>query len=131
MKIAIPLFGDRVSPRFDCASKLLIATVEKSQVIDRKELFIENFSLSEKLLCLVRMGVNVLICGAIDDFSREYLMGHQIKIRSWVAGEVSEILRLFLSGDLKPDCIMEQIENRRGGQFRRGKRHRRGARWNH
>ncbi len=128
MKIAIPLFGDRVSPRFDCASKLLIATVEKSKVIDRKELFIENFSFSERLENFGGMGINVLICGAIDNFSNHYLTDHHIKIISWVTGDAQESLGLFLSGDLKPGYIrnLGRCHKRRRFRKRRGQS---GSRW--
>ena len=36
MKIAIPLFYNRVSPRFDFAPTLLVATVEKNQIVEQK-----------------------------------------------------------------------------------------------
>ena len=36
MKVAIPMFNSRVSPRFDFAPKVLIAKVENGKVVDRE-----------------------------------------------------------------------------------------------
>ena len=33
MKVAIPTFGDRVSPRFDCANTFLVVTLERDEIV--------------------------------------------------------------------------------------------------
>ena len=38
MKIAMPTFRDRVSPRFDCAASFLVLTIEHEQVAQRQEI---------------------------------------------------------------------------------------------
>ena len=38
MKIAIPTFATRVSPRFDCAESVLVVTIDNGQALDRREL---------------------------------------------------------------------------------------------
>ena len=38
MKIAIPTFATRVSPRFDCAKSVLVVTIDNGQTSDRHEL---------------------------------------------------------------------------------------------
>jgi len=38
MKIAIPTFATRVSPRFDCAQSVLVVTVDEVGVPERQEL---------------------------------------------------------------------------------------------
>jgi len=38
MKVAVPTFGTRVSPRFDCAQEIAVVTVDKGCFSERLEL---------------------------------------------------------------------------------------------
>ena len=127
MKVAIALFELRVSPRFDCAPKMLIATVEKGKVINQDELDCERLFLAERLSHLCSSGINMLICGAIDDFSKQYLEERNVRVISWVTGETKDALNLLLKGKLKSNMIMKMGRCR--GHWRLRGKIRRGARW--
>ena len=114
MKIAIPMFDSRVSPRFDFASKVLIATIEGGRVVDRKEYSLNNLNLIRRSALLKEQEVNVLICGGISNFSMRLLMGNGIEVIPMVPGEVEEILTLFISGNLN-SAIIPMITGKRYG----------------
>jgi predicted Fe-Mo cluster-binding NifX family protein len=64
MKIAIPLFGSRVSPRFGCESEILIVEIEEGKEINR---------LSSTL---IRNGVEDEYCGNSPPSDWEYRNGY-------------------------------------------------------
>ena len=127
MKIAIPMFNSRVSPRFDFASKMLVATVEGTKVVDRENYSLINLNPIRRSSLLYELGVNVLICGGINNFSQRLITGNGIDVIPMVQGEVEEVLNLFINGKLHAS-IMPIIPGRRNmrhsgkrGKFR-GKR---------
>lgn len=124
MKVAIPMFNSRVSPRFDFASKLLVATIDSGKVLDRKEFPLANLNPIRRSSLLIEQGVNVLICGGISDFSVRLLMGNGIEVIPMVIGEVEEVLNLFIDGNLHSAII--PIIPRMGYGYHRGRRGRRG-----
>lgn len=100
MKVAIPLFNSRVSPRFDFASRLLIAKIDNKKVIDRREYSLANLNPIRRSALLSELGVNVLLCGGISDFSVRLLIGNGIEVIPMVTGEVEGVLNLFINGNL-------------------------------
>ena len=132
MKIVIPLFGTRVSPRFDCAQKFLVLWVENGQVLQRQALMLKEKFLSERIKKFTELKVNTLICSGIDAFSERQLVFHGINVLSWITGEAEDVLRCFLKGNLESGMMMGT-----GGRccghwpFRRGKGPCRGGRHGH
>ena len=101
MKVAIPIFGPRVSPRFDCASSLLLLTLENGEVIDRREISLTPLGLGQRVERLRELNIETLICGGIDGQSAQVLKAHQIQVTAWVAGETEEAMKYYLRGELK------------------------------
>ena len=112
MKIAIPTFNSRVSPRFDFASKMLVATVERGKIVDREIYSLINLNPIRRSSLLCELGVNVLICGGINNFSQRLIIGNGIDVIPMVQGEVEEVLNLFINGDLN-SSIMPILQGRR------------------
>ena len=79
-KIAIALFGSRVSPRFDCAPRFRIVELDNGTINISREVYTENFDAGERIDKLRELGVTTLICGGIDIFSAGQLDHHGIKI---------------------------------------------------
>jgi predicted Fe-Mo cluster-binding NifX family protein len=119
MRVAIPIFGPRVSPRFDCAPSLLLFTVENGKVVERGEAYLTHLDLWQRLGRLRELGIQALICGGIDGHSARVLQDYQIQVISWVAGEADEAMKLFLQGELKsgsflyPRCGRKRYRNRK------------------
>jgi predicted Fe-Mo cluster-binding NifX family protein len=106
MKVAIPVFGPRVSPRFDCAPRLLLLTLQDGKIVERQELHLIPSGPWQRVEKLKELGVQALICGGIDVNSAQLLNNHQIQVIGWVAGEVEEALKYFLRGKLRPGSAL-------------------------
>ncbi len=106
MKIAIPIFGARVSPRFDFAPALLICTLENGRVVERTEMPINTWSIWQRVEKMKELQVQTLICGGIDGNSERILKSQQIEVIPWVAGEAEKALQTFLKGKLQPGMII-------------------------
>ncbi len=121
MRVAIPIFGPRVSPRFDCAPGLLLFTLEDGKVVGSEKFSLQAWDLLQRLQKLKELGVQTLICGGIDGNSAQVLSEYRIRVIAWVAGEADEAMRCFLEGKLRsgvelcPPCRRGQ---KRGRKFR-------------
>ena len=100
-KIAIPTFGTRVSPRFDCAQAVLVVTIDKEgKPSDRDGLKASNWASHERIQRLLEQGVDTVICGSIDRWSAMSLQSSGVTVYGWVTGEVEDALAALLRGDL-------------------------------
>ena len=106
MKIAIPVFEDRISPRFDFAPGLGLYDIEGERVIASREISCGGWGEGERLSRLKGFGVDTLICGGIPDYLQNMLTGSGIRVIPWVAGNVSDILSLFLRGQLNSGMVV-------------------------
>jgi predicted Fe-Mo cluster-binding NifX family protein len=105
MKIAIPLFNNRISPRFDCARDFLLALAENGRVVKREAFPAVLWSPLERVKRLKEMGVDTLICGGIDEISLRRLNFYNIKAYSYVTGLAEDALQSLLRGELE-SCAM-------------------------
>lgn len=117
MKVAIPIFGPRVSPRFDCAPSLLLFTVEDGKVVERGEANLTHLEPWQRLDRLRELGIQALICGGIDGHSARVLEAHQVQVIPWVAGEAEEAMEFFLRGQLTPGLSIRPGCRRRRLRF--------------
>lgn len=101
MKIAIPLFDQRVSPRFDCARDILLVSVENGDIVDRRQIPVSGWTCRERISKLSELGVDALICGGIDRLSERRLMACRVKTCAWVTGMAEDALGSFLRGELE------------------------------
>ena len=102
MKVAIPLYGNRVSPRFGHSGALLVADVVEGQPPDQHIVNTQQASDAEWLDWLAALGVDFFVCGAVDGRFLEEVQSLGIRIIPDVAGEIDDILTLLASGDLQP-----------------------------
>ena len=120
MKIAIPMFNTRVSPRFDFASKILVATIDGRQVVDRETYSLINLNPIRRSSLLSDLGVNTIICGGISSFSQRLINANAIEVISMVQGEIEEVLELFINGNLTTAII--PVVQGKGSKHHPGKR---------
>jgi predicted Fe-Mo cluster-binding NifX family protein len=107
MKVAIPLFRDRVSPRFDVCPEIWIIELNNGEVINQEKWPMESFNLQQRLDQLTSKGVHKIICGGIDSFCIGQLGNRGIDVIHNVAGEAGEVLNLFMRGRLRPGLCCE------------------------
>jgi len=98
MKIAIPLFGSVVSPRFDFAREMLIVTCRDGEVLEREKISLPSGPPLWRVALLRDIGVTVVICGGISAFSGRLLASHGVQVIPFAAGPVEEVLEEFLAG---------------------------------
>lgn len=124
MKIAIPVFRTKVSPRFDETQGFVLLETEHTGIVTREKLTTKGWPVMAKMKRLVDLGVDTLICGGIDRASWQYLSGNGINICSWVTGEVDDAVVCFLEKRLKPGIILGE-QGRMIGQWRfcKGRNH--------
>jgi len=120
--LAIPIFGPRVSPRFDYAPGLLLFNLEDGKVVGSEKFSFQAWDRLQRLQKLQELGVQTLICGGIDGNSAQILSDCGIRVIAWVAGEADEAMRCFLQGKLRPGvelCPRCRRGRRMGPRFRR------------
>ncbi len=110
MIIAIPLFGERVSPHFSTAPELLVVLAREQSIRTMMRFHFAQASLPEKKKRIVSLGVETLVCGGIDRATRGWFEKRGIRVMPNAVGEAEEILtnRLGLSktgGRGKPEAI--------------------------
>ena len=69
LTIAIPIFGKKISPRFDCASTILLVTVVDGVITQRRECAVEELSPLTKVRRIVDLGAKMVVCGGIDQIT--------------------------------------------------------------
>jgi predicted Fe-Mo cluster-binding NifX family protein len=113
MKIAIPIFGNRISPRFDFSPEMWIINVEGGRVVQQEKLPTAHLNLPQRLEQITSNGVNQLICGGIDGFCQNQLGGRGIDIVQDVMGDAEIVFDLFMKGRLQPGLYCEGKGRRR------------------
>jgi predicted Fe-Mo cluster-binding NifX family protein len=130
MKVAIPIFNNRVSPRFEYAPALLLASVEDNRVVEKKELSLAKHDFFRRCALIKELGVDTLICGGINAFTIRLLDWRNVQVVSPASGDVEDVLQHFLRGELDitfaPLCPARVRGRYHGGKERRfGPRQRR------
>jgi predicted Fe-Mo cluster-binding NifX family protein len=120
MKVAIPLFKDRISPRFDVCPEIWIIELNDGKVINQEKSPIESFNLQQRIDQLTSKGVDKIICGGIDSFCMDHLGNRGIDVIHNVAGEAGEVLNLFLRGGLRSGFYCNGRKGRGFCPWRRG-----------
>jgi predicted Fe-Mo cluster-binding NifX family protein len=92
VKVAVATFGERVSPRFDCAQTFLVATVDEGRFSQRQHLFASGWGPHERIHRLVALGVEAVVCGGVDRRSAELLESAGVKVFARRTGRIEDVL---------------------------------------
>lgn len=128
MKLAIPHWLGRVSPVFDVAGRLLVVTLDGAEAGRREEVSVTEENPCARAALLVRLGVGVLICGAISRPLEMAVAAAGIEVFSQTCGDVEQVLAAYLDGRLAqdrflmPGCCGRRRRGRRGRGCQRGTR---------
>jgi len=112
MKIAIPIFGERISPRFDFSPEMWVIDVEGGKVLGQEKFPTANLNFSERLEQITSNGVDKLICGGIDGLSRDQLGSRGIDVIQDVIGDAEIVIDLLMRGRLRPGLCCERRRGR-------------------
>ena len=115
MKIAVPLFGWRVSPRFGCSGEMMIAEIADGSIAATQVVPCSRMSPQQIAGMLAESGVSTMICGGINCQHAAMLAARGIGVIDGVLGDAEIVLKAYATGRLAP-----------GRTFARGFGHRRG-----
>ncbi|NLE39248.1 MAG: hypothetical protein GX621_14590 [Pirellulaceae bacterium] len=100
MRIAVPVWQDRISPVFDVAGQLLLVDVSDGREVTRRAEMLIEARPEARIVQLLSLGVETLICGGISQPLELRLADQGIHVIARVCGNVEEILAAFLAGQL-------------------------------
>ena len=124
MRIALPVWNDRISPVFDTAQRFMVVEIEGNEEISRDSLFVPGIHFYDKARKLRDAGVDVLICGAISNHAMSVVCANGMRVIPWVSGNADEVLNSFRRGALMDGRFAMPGCRRRMGR-------RMGRRWMH
>jgi predicted Fe-Mo cluster-binding NifX family protein len=99
-RVAIPIFRKKVSPVFDSCSRVIFVDIKNNREVDRKEIYLDSLSITERMTILLKSGVSVVICGGISDVMENMIVGKKIDLFSNIIGEVEYVLKAYLANEL-------------------------------
>ncbi|MDY0094711.1 MAG: NifB/NifX family molybdenum-iron cluster-binding protein [Candidatus Vecturithrix sp.] len=127
MNIAVPIYGERVMPRFGLTREIIIAAVTNGNIASEKRLTLtaESFMVLPKTLHVEQ--VSIVICGGIHPRFQQAIERQHIQVIWGVIGVWRDVVQAYLGGTLQTDpaFCLHRHGHRRGFRFRQGPQHRR------
>ena len=106
MKVAVPEWEGRISPVFDVAARLFVATVEQGEVQGGASFSLGGEGVYARVRQLSELGVDVLICGAISRPLETALVNAGICVLPQTCGLVHEVLDAYAVGRLSSGAFL-------------------------
>ena len=124
MKVAIMLYGTRVSPRFGYSQGVMVVEVSGHQEIRRKTLETQDYYPEQIPVVLGKEGVEVVISGGMNNYFQDLFRSQGIQVIWGIIGEANDALAAFRNGQLTPGmgCCPEGRSPRQGQRGFRGRR---------
>lgn len=95
MKIAVTIWGNRISPVFDAAATLLVAHIENRMIIKKSYVSFDPQTPFDLIKQLKKMQIPVLMCGAISTKPADLIVNNDIKLISFVTGNALKLIENF------------------------------------
>jgi predicted Fe-Mo cluster-binding NifX family protein len=130
MKMALTVWGNRISPVFDAAHMLLVVEIDNTEIISRRyEPFYPELP-TRLAVRLAEMNVVVLICGAISEIPANIIETNGIKLIPFITGDAHEVIDAYVKDvPFMPTFLMPGCSHKRHRHAGRGIKH--GARFTH
>lgn len=107
MKILLTLSESDVAPRFDLTTEVLIASLREDGSGDKTRTVVLAHASAEDLCQLIlNEGINVVVCGGIEEEYFDYLTWKKVRVLDSVMGPWERALDALRAGDLKPGTIL-------------------------
>jgi predicted Fe-Mo cluster-binding NifX family protein len=101
-EIAVCSFQNRVCSRFDQSREIFIYDDQAPEKGPVEKIDASSLSPAESLNVLVRKEVRVVIVGGMQERYQAMFLHHHVKVIWGVIGEVSDVIRAYVSGALYP-----------------------------
>ncbi len=100
-RLAIPLYGENVAPRFCVADDVLVVELDDGTVASTRDLSLAGTPWAERLHSLSAQGVTVLLCGG---FNRRFVpLANNLGIQViWgLAGRADALIDAYCRGEIE------------------------------
>jgi len=97
MKVAIPLFKDRVAPHFGSSSNALLVEIVNGTVKQKAKWDIGSSGAMDMARHLINLGVEKVICGGISRIHKQWLIDKGIVVEDNQKGNAEKIIEKILS----------------------------------
>jgi predicted Fe-Mo cluster-binding NifX family protein len=103
MKAAFAYWDKRIAPVFDTARLIHVIESESGKIINETSLKLMDDQPAQRALGLAEMGINELVCGAVSLGQQALITAYGIKVVSFIAGDLREVIQAWLDGRLGRD----------------------------
>ncbi len=105
MKAAFSVWDKRISPVFDVSKNFLVLEIEEGAVSATSEVSIIEDVPVRKISRLNDMNIEDLVCGAISRPLAETAAAFSIKVFSFTAGDIEDVIEAYLAGNLSDPAL--------------------------
>ncbi len=100
MKIALASWNGRIAPVFDVSRKLLVLETRHRRIHSQEESMLPQDDLFARIALLEQLEIDTLICGAVSRPLAGMVMAHGIRLISFVAGDIDDVVEACLDDAL-------------------------------
>jgi predicted Fe-Mo cluster-binding NifX family protein len=104
--LAIPNFGDRISPRIDYAESMQLVTINGKEIIKKEQIKIIAKSKLERINLIISIKPNIVICDGISQLLHEKLVENQIIVIASVHGSIDDVVKNFIRNHIPNDHVI-------------------------
>ena len=92
--------GEIVAPCFGYCAMVSIFTIQNDRIVDQIDFPLSSHEPLDRIRLLRDQKVHTLICGGMQDVFASMLAAHGIRVISWVSGNIDDLLKMHLRGQL-------------------------------
>ena len=101
MRVAVSVWGDRVSPVLDTASTIRVAEIGEGKLREGCiDVRLDDMEFCRRCSRICGMGIDVIICGAVSKTMATMLEAAGVKVVSGISGNCDRIMDAYLDGTL-------------------------------
>ncbi len=119
MRLTLPVNEDRISPVLDVATRFLVVDVAHDNEVGRREVRIEHQDLVARAKSIIKLGPQVVICGAVSRPLETLLVSAGVRVIPNTCGGIDEVVVAFVSGRLTEQAFLMPGCRGRHRRFRR------------
>ncbi len=101
VRIAIPRMGEIIAPCFEHCATMAVFRVGTEGEIEQVDYPLRSREPFDRVRLLRDQEVDCVICGAVAGLYEDVLRTTGVEVISWVAGNVEDLLSLYLRGRLE------------------------------
>jgi hypothetical protein len=112
MKVLITLLNNDVAPRMDLCTEVIIGVLGKDRrIVEQRHVILPRPSADELCQLILREGVDVLVCGGIEEEYYQYLTWKKIQVLDSVIGSWQQALDSLREDSLAAGTILPQLDH--------------------